>query len=69
MDWNVEFSDEVKSKIIKDYMDRGYSIEMTDQGMVMIPPLTYKESLEYQIQELQVDLMLMRESIMKKYCA
>jgi len=62
-EWNVEISDEVKSRIIKAFMDEG----MTDQGMVMIP-LTYQESLEYQIQELQVDLMLMRERIMKKYC-
>jgi len=63
-EWNIEISDEVKSRIIIAFMD---DMEMTDQGMVMIP-LTYQESLEYQIQELQVDLMLMRERIMKKYC-
>jgi len=61
-EWNVEFSDEVKSRMIKAFVDD------VDIGMMMIP-LTYKESLEYQIQELQVDLMLMRERIMKKYCA
>jgi len=60
-EWNVEFSDEVKSRMIKAFVDD------VDIGMAMIP-LTYKESLEYQIQELQVDLMLMRERIMKKYC-